>query len=48
MIPTYELGFALSPKQPGSLFLILETSQSEGRTPVHYVPLLQGTHIKLS
>lgn len=42
MIPMHELGSALSPKLLGSPSLVLKTSWSEGRTPVHYGPLTAG------
>lgn len=42
MIPMHELGSALSPKLRGSPSLVLKTSWSEGRTPVHYGPLTAG------
>lgn len=38
MIPMHEL----SPKQLGSLSLILKTSWSQVRTPVHYAPFTEG------
>lgn len=42
MIPMHELGSALSPRLLGSPSLVLKTSWSEGRTPVHYGPLTAG------